>query len=58
MRWLGDITDSMNMSLSNLLELMMDTEAWHAPWGCKRLDMTEGLNELNYCVNTEDWSFV
>ena len=55
---MDSITDSMNMSLSNLLELMMDTEAWHAPWGCKRLDMTEGLNELNYCVNTEDWSFV
>ena len=57
MRWLDGITDSMDMSLSKLRELLMDREAWLAAvyWVTKSQTQLSNWTELNWMLHYAVW---
>ena len=52
MRWLNGITDSMDISLSKLQEIVKDRKAWHAAVpGVAELDISQQLNASMCYIN-------
>ena len=54
--WLDDITDSMDMSLSKLREMVEDSEAWHAAMGLQK-SQTQLSNWTTATINPTPFHF-